>query len=79
MTVFNFMHLYSGSTACLSAVLFNACIILAMVPMAIKGVRYVPMGAGKLFRRNLSVWGVLGLTVPFVGIKGIDMFLSWFV
>jgi K+-transporting ATPase ATPase B chain len=70
------MRLSSPSSAILSAVIFNALIIIALVPLALKGVTYRPVGAAQLLRNNLLVYGLGGLTVPFVGIKAIDLLLS---
>ncbi|MFJ4963211.1 potassium-transporting ATPase subunit KdpB [Streptomyces sp. NPDC088729] len=72
----NIMGLTSPETAILSAVVFNALIIVALVPLALKGVRYRPAGADRMLRRNLGVYGLGGLVAPFVGIKIIDMLLS---
>ena len=72
---FNIMHLGNNS-AILSAVIFNALIIVALIPLAIKGVKYRPLGAGPLLRRNLLIYGLGGIIVPFPGIKLIDMILS---
>ena len=69
------MRLTSASSAILSAVIFNAVVIPALIPIALKGVRYRPVGADALLRRNLLVWGLGGVIVPFVGIKLIDMLL----
>ncbi|MBS0339571.1 MAG: potassium-transporting ATPase subunit KdpB [Proteobacteria bacterium] len=71
----NVMRLASPSSAILSAVIFNALIIVALIPLALKGVRYRPVGAAALLRRNLAIYGLGGLLVPFVGIKIIDMLL----
>jgi len=71
----NIMHL-GIRTAILSAVIFNALIIVALIPLAIKGVKYRPLGAGPLLRRNLLIYGLGGIIVPFPGIKLIDMLLS---
>jgi len=68
----NFMHLQS---AILSAVIFNALIIVALIPLALRGVPYRPLGAARLLRDNLLIYGVGGLIAPFIGIKVIDMFL----
>jgi K+-transporting ATPase ATPase B chain len=68
----NFMRLQS---AILSAVIFNALIIVALIPLALKGVPYRPLGAARLLRNNLLIYGVGGLIAPFIGIKLIDMFL----
>ena len=72
----NIMHLATPNSAILSAVIFNALIIVALIPLAIKGVKYRPLGAGPLLRRNLLVYGLGGIIVPFPGIKLIDMILS---
>jgi K+-transporting ATPase ATPase B chain len=71
----NVMHLATPASAILSAVIFNALIIIALVPLALRGVRYRPVGAAVLLRRNLLVFGLGGLLVPFVGIKLIDLLL----
>jgi K+-transporting ATPase ATPase B chain len=70
------MRLASPTTAILAAVIFNALIIVALVPLALKGVRYRPVGAAQLLRDNLLVYGLGGLLVPFVGIKAIDLMLA---
>jgi K+-transporting ATPase ATPase B chain len=67
------MGLHSPTSAILSAVIFNALIIPLLIPIALKGVRYRPMGADALLRRNLLIWGLGGVIVPFIGIKAIDM------
>jgi potassium-transporting ATPase ATP-binding subunit len=72
----NIMRLHSPETAILSAVIFNALIIVALVPLALRGVRYVPGGASALLRRNLSVYGLGGIVAPFIGIKIIDLLIS---
>ena len=72
----DFMHLHSPTSAILSAVIFNAIIIPLLIPIALKGVTYRPVGADALLRRNLLVWGLGGVVVPFAGIKLIDMLLS---
>jgi K+-transporting ATPase ATPase B chain len=71
----DFMHLHSPTSAILSAVIFNAIIIPMLIPIALKGVRYRPVGADALLRRNLAIWGLGGVLVPFIGIKLIDMVL----
>jgi K+-transporting ATPase ATPase B chain len=71
----NIMRLATPQSAVLSAVIFNALIIMALVPLALRGVKYRPMGAALLFRNNLLVYGVGGLVAPFIGIKLIDMLL----
>ncbi|MYQ81691.1 MULTISPECIES: potassium-transporting ATPase subunit KdpB [unclassified Streptomyces] len=72
----NIMDLSSPRTAILSAVIFNALIIVALVPLALRGVRYRPGGAASMLRRNLAVYGIGGLIAPFAGIKLIDLLLS---
>jgi len=72
----NIMHLASPVSAMLSAVIFNALIIVALIPLALKGVAYRPVGAALLLRRNLLYYGLGGVLVPFVGIKIIDMLLA---
>lgn len=74
----NIMALHSPETAILSAVIFNALIIPALIPLALRGVQYKPIGASALLRRNLLIYGVGGIIVPFVGIKIIDMIVSLF-
>jgi K+-transporting ATPase ATPase B chain len=69
------MHLHSPTSAILSAVIFNALIIPALIPVALRGVRYVPLGADALLRRNLLIWGLGGVLMPFAGIKLIDLVL----
>ncbi|OEJ55271.1 potassium-transporting ATPase subunit KdpB [Streptomyces agglomeratus] len=72
----NIMGLASPESAILSAVVFNALIIIALVPLALKGVRYRPMSADKMLRRNLGIYGLGGLVAPFIGIKIIDLLIS---
>ncbi|MFC8429635.1 potassium-transporting ATPase subunit KdpB [Streptomyces sp. NPDC057253] len=72
----NIMGLSSPDSAILSAVVFNALIIIALVPLSLRGVRYRPVSADKLLRRNLTVYGVGGLIAPFIGIKLIDLLIS---
>jgi K+-transporting ATPase ATPase B chain len=72
----DFMSLTSPTSAILSAVIFNAVVIPCLIPIALKGVAYRPVGADALLRRNLLIWGLGGLVVPFVGIKLIDLALS---
>jgi len=76
LAALNVMHLASPSSAVLSAVIFNALIIIFLIPLALKGVKYRAVGAALLLRRNLGVYGLGGVIVPFVGIKLIDMVLS---
>jgi K+-transporting ATPase ATPase B chain len=70
------MHLRTAQSAVLSAVIFNALIIIALIPLALRGVKYRPMPAAELLRRNLLIYGVGGIIVPFVGIKLIDMLIT---
>ncbi len=72
----NLMHLATPESAILSAVIFNALIIVALIPLALRGVRYRPLGAAMLLRRNLLIYGVGGIVVPFAGIKLIDLFVA---
>nr|WP_294917705.1 potassium-transporting ATPase subunit KdpB [uncultured Neokomagataea sp.] len=72
----NIMHLATPESAVLSAIIFNALIIIALIPLSLKGVRYRPVGAAALLKRNLLIYGVGGLVVPFVGIKLIDMLVT---
>ena len=72
----NVMGLATPQSAILSAVIFNALIIVALIPLALRGVTYRPIGAGALLRRNLFVYGLGGMVVPFVGIKLIDILVS---
>ncbi|MFP1929264.1 potassium-transporting ATPase subunit KdpB [Lonsdalea quercina] len=72
----NVMHLHSPNSAILSAVIFNALIIVLLIPLALKGVRYRPMSAASLLSRNLWIYGAGGLAAPFIGIKLIDMLLT---
>jgi K+-transporting ATPase ATPase B chain len=76
LAALNFMHLGTPQSAVLSAVIFNAIIIMILVPLALRGVAYRPIGAAKLLRNNLLVYGVGGLIAPFIGIKLIDMLLT---
>jgi K+-transporting ATPase ATPase B chain len=71
----NVMRLASPESAIPSAVIFNALIIVALVPLALRGVRYVPLGAAALLRRNLLIYGLGGIIAPFLGIKLIDLLL----
>ncbi|MFF7673560.1 potassium-transporting ATPase subunit B, partial [Actinacidiphila glaucinigra] len=72
----NIMQLSSPQSAILSAVVFNALIIIVLVPLALRGVRYRPTGADRMLRRNLGIYGLGGLVAPFAGIKLIDMLIS---
>uniref|UniRef100_UPI0025D120B3 potassium-transporting ATPase subunit KdpB n=1 Tax=uncultured Paracoccus sp. TaxID=189685 RepID=UPI0025D120B3 len=73
LAVLNVMGLESAQSAILSAVIFNALVILALIPLALRGVKYAPASAAALLRRNLTIYGLGGLIVPFLGIKAIDM------
>ena len=77
LNVLNVMALKTPQSAVLSAVIFNALIIIALVPLALRGVRYRPLGAEALLRRNLLLYGLGGIVAPFAGIKLIDMFITW--
>ena len=72
------MHLHSPTSAILSAIIFNALIIPALIPVALKGVKYRPLGADALLRRNLLIWGLGGVILPFIGIKLIDLIMVGF-
>ncbi|MBV8495828.1 MAG: potassium-transporting ATPase subunit B, partial [Gammaproteobacteria bacterium] len=72
----NVMRLASPYSAILAAIIFNALIIVALIPLALRGVRYRPLGAATLLRRNLLIYGLGGIVVPFVGIKLIDVLLA---
>jgi K+-transporting ATPase ATPase B chain len=76
LRAFDLMRLHSATSAILSAVIFNAIIIPLLIPIALKGVTYRPVGADALLRRNLLIWGLGGVMVPFVGIKLIDVVLT---
>lgn len=76
LNALNIMHLQTPHSAILSAVVFNAIIIIALVPLALRGVKYEPKSAQALLRRNLIIYGVGGVIVPFVGIKLIDLVLN---
>jgi K+-transporting ATPase ATPase B chain len=72
----NVMGLSSARTAILSAVIFNALIIIGLIPLALRGVRFRAVGAAEVLRRNIAVYGLGGLVAPFVGIKLIDLLLT---
>jgi K+-transporting ATPase ATPase B chain len=76
LNALNIMHLATPHSAILSAVIFNALIIVALIPLALRGVKYEPMSAQALLRRNLIVYGMGGILVPFIGIKLIDLVLT---
>lgn len=78
LNALNVMHLHSPTSAILSAVIFNALIIVFLIPLALKGVSYKPLTASAMLRRNLWVYGLGGLVVPFIGIKVIDLLLTLF-
>ena len=75
LDVLNVMRLATPASAILSAVIFNALIIVALIPLALKGIKYKPLGAAKLLQNNLLIYGLGGLIVPFIGIKAIDLLL----
>jgi K+-transporting ATPase ATPase B chain len=76
LATMDIMHLHSPTSAILSAVIFNAIIIPLLIPVALKGVKYRPLGADALLRRNLLIWGFGGVVVPFIGIKLIDVVMT---
>ncbi len=76
LAMLNVMGLHSPSSAILSAVIFNALIIVFLIPLALKGVSYRPLSASAMLRRNLWIYGLGGLLVPFIGIKAIDLLLT---
>jgi potassium-transporting ATPase ATP-binding subunit len=76
LNALNIMHLHNAESAVLSAVVFNALIIVALIPLALRGVAYKPMSAAAMLRRNLIVYGVGGIIVPFLGIKVIDVLIT---
>jgi K+-transporting ATPase ATPase B chain len=76
LNALNIMRLRTPESAVLSAVIFNAVIIVALIPLALRGVRYRPMGAAALLRRNLWIYGVGGIIIPFIGIKLIDVLIT---
>ena len=75
--VLNIMALHSPESAILSAIIFNALVIIALVPLALRGVRYTPSSASAMLRRNLSIYGIGGLIAPFIGIKLIDLVVQF--
>jgi K+-transporting ATPase ATPase B chain len=70
------MRLSTPTSAILSAIIFNALIIIALIPLSLKGVRYRPIGAGPLLLRNLCIYGGGGVIIPFIGIKVIDVIVT---
>jgi potassium-transporting ATPase ATP-binding subunit len=75
LSALNIMHLATPASAVMSAVIFNALIIMFLIPLALRGVRYKPMPASRLLRDNLFIYGIGGIITPFIGIKLIDMLL----
>ena len=79
MEALNIMNLASPESAILSAVIFNAIIIPFLIPLALRGVKYRPVGASTLLTRNLLIYGLGGVIVPFIGIKLIDLLVNIFI
>jgi K+-transporting ATPase ATPase B chain len=75
LKVIDIMHLHSPTSAIMSAIIFNAIIIPLLIPVALRGVKYEPLGAEALLRKNLLIWGLGGVILPFIGIKLIDLML----
>ena len=75
LAALNVMRLANPESAILAAVIFNALVIIALIPLALRGVSYRPLGAAAILRRNMLLYGVGGLVVPFVGIKAFDLLL----
>jgi len=78
LALFNIMRLHSPQSAVLSAVIFNALIIVLLIPLALRGVAYRPIGTAAMLRRNLLIYGIGGILLPFIGIKIIDMVIRFF-
>ena len=76
LNALNIMHLKTPESAVLSAVIFNALVIIALIPLALRGVSYKAMSAESLLRRNLLIYGLGGIIVPFIGIKLIDLAIT---
>ena len=76
LSALNIMGLHSPQSAVLSAIIYNALIIIALIPLAMRGVAYKPIGASAILQRNLFIYGVGGIIAPFIGIKLIDMLLA---
>jgi K+-transporting ATPase ATPase B chain len=76
LSVLNVMRLATPESAILSAVIFNAVIIIALIPLALRGVKYRPLGAARILARNLLIYGLGGIVLPFAGIKSIDLLLG---
>jgi K+-transporting ATPase ATPase B chain len=72
----NIMHLHNPNSAILSAVIFNALIIVALIPLALRGVKFKPIGALAILQRNLLIYGGGGVLLPFIGIKAIDVLIT---
>jgi potassium-transporting ATPase ATP-binding subunit len=75
LAALNVMWLATPESAILSAVIFKALIIIALIPLALRGIKYRPIGAAAMLRRNLLIYGLGGLIVPFLGVKAIDLIL----
>jgi K+-transporting ATPase ATPase B chain len=73
----NIMHLHSPTSAVTSAIIFNALVIIALIPLALRGVQYKPSSATALLRRNLWIYGLGGLIIPFIGIKALDLIIQF--
>jgi K+-transporting ATPase ATPase B chain len=73
----NIMRLHSPTSAILAAVIFNALIIVLLIPLALRGVRYTPSSAAAMLRRNLWIYGLGGIIAPFIGIKVIDLIIQF--
>jgi K+-transporting ATPase ATPase B chain len=76
LAALNIMYLRTPQSAILSAIIFNALIIIALIPLSLRGVRYVPESAAKVLRRNLLIYGIGGLILPFPAIKVIDLLVN---
>jgi K+-transporting ATPase ATPase B chain len=76
LSALNIMRLATPESAILSAVIFNALIIVALIPLALRGIKYRPLGAAVVLRRNLLLYGFGGIVIPFVGIKMIDVIVT---
>jgi K+-transporting ATPase ATPase B chain len=78
LAALNIMQLATPESAILSAVIFNALIIVALIPLALRGIKYRPLGAAVVLRRNLLIYGFGGIVIPFIGIKMIDVIVTQF-
>jgi len=76
LNILNIMHLATPQSAILSAVIFNAIIIILLIPLSLRGVKYRPLGAAAILKINLLIYGVGGVIAPFIGIKLIDLFIN---